>query len=97
MNRIAKLLSIAGFLVFSHYPGTVFSAGGGAVLSDPNAMKGEHFHPQGKMPSQHTVRLQNRQRQTLPFSDKRDFDEARRRFIAAPPYKQIMADAGQVA
>ena len=34
---------------------------------------------------------------TLPFDDKRDFDEAKKGFIAEPPYKQIMADAGQVA
>ena len=29
---------------------------------------------------------------TLPFEDKRDFDEAGKGFIAAPPFKQIMAD-----
>jgi alkyl sulfatase BDS1-like metallo-beta-lactamase superfamily hydrolase len=36
-------------------------------------------------------------RQTLPFEDKRDFEEAQKGFIAAPPYKQIMAEAGNVA
>ena len=57
----------------------------------------EHFHPKGKMPSTFTVELQNGLRQTLPFEDKRDFEEAKRGFIAAPPYKQIMAEAGHVA
>jgi alkyl sulfatase BDS1-like metallo-beta-lactamase superfamily hydrolase len=41
--------------------------------------------------------MQNRMRQTLPFDDTRDFDEAKRGFIAAPDYTQIMAEAGHVA
>ncbi len=32
-----------------------------------------------------------------PFADKRDFEEARKGFIAAPTYNKIMADAGNVA
>jgi alkyl sulfatase BDS1-like metallo-beta-lactamase superfamily hydrolase len=56
-----------------------------------------HFHPKGKQPSTFTLELRNGLKATLPFSDKRDFDEAARGFIAAPPYKQIMADAGHVA
>jgi alkyl sulfatase BDS1-like metallo-beta-lactamase superfamily hydrolase len=76
---------------------SVYAAGGGAVLSDPNAMKGKHFHPDGKMPSSYTIDMQEKHRKTLPFIDKRDFEEAKRGFIAAPPYKQIMAEAGHVA
>ena len=34
---------------------------------------------------------------TLPFDDERDFLEAKKGFIAAPGYKQIMAEAGHVA
>ena len=56
-----------------------------------------HFDPQGKPPSTFTLELRNGLKATLPFSDKRDFDEAAKGFIAAPPYKQIMADAGHVA
>ena len=56
-----------------------------------------HFDPQGKPPSTFTLELRNGFKATLPFSDKRDFDEAAKGFIAAPPYKQIMADAGNVA
>jgi alkyl sulfatase BDS1-like metallo-beta-lactamase superfamily hydrolase len=33
----------------------------------------------------------------LPFEDTRDFEEAKRGFIAAPDYKQIMAEAEHVA
>ena len=32
----------------------------------------------------------------LPFDDTRDFDEAKKGFIAAPPYKQILKDDGTV-
>ena len=56
-----------------------------------------HFHPKGKMPSKFTIELQKGLRATLPFEDQRDFEEAKRGFIAAPPYKQIMAEAGNVA
>ena len=57
----------------------------------------QHFHPKGKMPSKFTIELQKGLRAALPFEDKRDFDEAKRGFVAAPPYKQIMAEAGNVA
>ena len=57
----------------------------------------KHFDPQGKPPSTFTLELRNGVKAELPFSDKRDFDEAKKGFIAAPPFKQIMADAGHVA
>ena len=77
--------------------GAAVAAGGGSVLTDPGAMQGKHFHPQGKMPSKFTIELRNGVRATLPFEDERDFGEAKKSFIAEPPYKQIMADAGHVA
>ncbi|WP_082677545.1 alkyl/aryl-sulfatase [Ruegeria profundi] len=57
----------------------------------------EHFHPKGKAPSEHTLRILAEARETLPFSDTRDFDEQARGLIAEMPQKQIMADAGHVA
>jgi len=73
---------------------TSFAAGGGAIITaDPS----KHFDPKGKLPSKFTVELQNGLRKALPFEDKRDFEEAKKGFIAAPPYKQIMAEAGNVA
>jgi len=57
----------------------------------------KHFDPKGKMPSEYTVTLREIQKKALPFADRRDFDEAKRGFIAAPEYKQIMAEAGNVA
>ena len=56
----------------------------------------KHFHPKGKMPSKYTIEAQKQQRKILPFSDKSDFEEAKRGFIAAPDYKQIMGENGKV-
>ena len=83
-------LSIAMFAMTM----SCFAAGGGEIVkADPN----KHFDPKGKLPSEFTIEFQNGQRKTLPFEDKRDFDEAKKGFIAAPEYKQIMAEAGHVA
>jgi alkyl sulfatase BDS1-like metallo-beta-lactamase superfamily hydrolase len=57
----------------------------------------EHFHPKGNPPSKHTIAKLAQARATLPFSDKQDFEEYKKGFIAAPEYKKIMADAGHVA
>ena len=57
----------------------------------------EHFHSLGTLPSPATVSVQAAQRAGLPFDDDRDFAEARRGFLVAPGYRQIMAEAGHVA
>ena len=72
------------------------AAASAADSSDADAQP-QHFDAKGKLPSTFTLELRNGLKATLPLSDKRDFDEAARGFIAAPPYKQIMADAGHVA
>ena len=56
-----------------------------------------HFHPLGNPPTEHTIALQEQLRQSLPFADTRDIEEAARGFIAAPDYTQIMAEKGTVA
>jgi alkyl sulfatase BDS1-like metallo-beta-lactamase superfamily hydrolase len=92
-KTIAILFSISA--AYGLHP--AFAAGGGGVISDPGAMEGKHFDAKGKMPSIYTIELQNGLRKTLPFEDKRDSEEAKKGFIAAPAYKKIMADAGNVA
>ena len=69
------------------------AAGGEIVKSDPT----KHFDSKGKLPSKFTAEAQMQQRAILPFEDKRDFEEAKKGFIAAPDYKQIKAEAGHVA
>ena len=60
------------------------------------AQEPQHFSPKGKMPSKYTIEAQQHQREILPLADKRDFEEAKRGFIAAPPYRKITNDKGDV-
>ncbi|MEM1316551.1 MAG: MBL fold metallo-hydrolase, partial [Pseudomonadota bacterium] len=69
----------------------------GVARAQGTAPLAGHFHPKGKAPSAHTLRVLAEARQTLPFSDARDFDEQARGLIAEMPQKRIMADAGHVA
>ena len=93
--KINKMLSfVFGIMFCVSINCTCFAAGGGGVIkTDPT----KHFDPKGKLPSEFTIELQNGLRKSLPFEDKRDFEEAKKGFIAAPEYKQIMAEAGHVA
>ncbi|MCG8635754.1 MAG: MBL fold metallo-hydrolase, partial [Desulfobacterales bacterium] len=92
---MAKNIFLVICLSFIHM--STFAAGGGGVKTDPGAGAGKHFHPKGKLPSVYTIESQKHQRGILPFSDKRDFEESQKGFIAAPAYKKIMAEAGHVA
>ena len=87
--------SVLSFLL----PVTAQAQGPGASLipADGGASVAHHFDPLGKEPSKFTLELRNGLKAELPLDDKRDFDESKRGFIAEPPYKQIMADAGHVA
>ncbi|MBW2670042.1 MAG: MBL fold metallo-hydrolase, partial [Deltaproteobacteria bacterium] len=93
--KIKTMLTLVFSILFlSGLNCTAFAAGGGGVITtDPT----KHFDPKGKLPSEFTIELQNGFRKSLPFEDKRDFEEAKKGFIAAPEYKQIMAEAGHVA
>ena len=55
-----------------------------------------HFHPKGKPPSEHTLKVLEQARATLPFSDKRDFEEEKKGFIAAPESWKILGKDGNV-
>jgi alkyl sulfatase BDS1-like metallo-beta-lactamase superfamily hydrolase len=76
--------------------GTMLGEGSAQAQEAPQPLAG-HFHPNGKAPSVHTVRVLEEARASLPFADESDFAEWERGFIAAPPSLQIMADAGNVA
>jgi alkyl sulfatase BDS1-like metallo-beta-lactamase superfamily hydrolase len=56
-----------------------------------------HFDKKGLDPSSFTVARWEELKSTLPFEDKRDFEEAKKGFIAEPGYRKIMAEAGTVA
>jgi len=97
MRKERRFTLALACVLLSGFTGAAIAAGGGTVQPDPGASEGKHFHPKGKAPSKYTIELQNGLRKTLPFEDKRDFEEAKRGFIAAPAYKKIMAEAGNVA
>jgi len=56
-----------------------------------------HFHTKGKAPSKFTLDVLKRAKATLPFADKRDFEEHTKGLIAPMKDLKIMADAGHVA
>ena len=75
----------------------LFAADANGVTPDPTSTPSAHFDSKGKAPSSYTIELQKGLRQTLPFTDTRDFEESKKGFIAAPSYTRIMAEAGNVA
>lgn len=86
---------------------TSIIASTGALLSacenvgDPNAAAENiaavnHFDPKGKGPSKHTLSVWENWKKTLPFDDKRDFEEVAKGFIAAPDFRQIKNADGRV-
>ncbi len=83
--------------------GAAFAVAGHSVLNEnsaraqaPAPLNG-HFHPKGKAPSRFTLDVLKRAKATLPFADKRDFEEQKKGFIAPMKDLKIMADAGHVA
>jgi len=64
----------------------------GNALAQP-----EHFHPKGKLPSEHTKKVLEASKAKLNFADTRDFDEQKKGFIAAPESRVIQAEAGHNA
>src|SRR4249919_1025595 len=84
--------------------GTAFAVAGHLVLEDSPARAQvatvplkEHFHPKGKAPSKHTLEVLKKAKATLPFADKRDFEEQSKGLIAPMTDLKIMADGGHVA
>ncbi len=93
--RISKAV-LQGLVIVSAAGFAASAQAQGAAVGNPPAQV-KHFDPNGGPPSTFTLELRKGITATLPFADMRDFDEAKKGFIAEPPYKQIMADAGQVA
>lgn len=93
MSLQKRTSALASLLVLAMTSPVAASGRGAVIKADPNT----HFDPQGQQPSAFTIEAQKQIRAELPFTDKRDFEESRRGFIAAPPYRKIMADTGQVA
>jgi alkyl sulfatase BDS1-like metallo-beta-lactamase superfamily hydrolase len=93
MPRFATAIVVAAAILFSAAAGAAGGAGGEIEYADPD----KHFHPKGKPPSEHTLKVIRDARERMPFDDTRDFDEARKGFIAPLQSKVIEADAGHTA
>jgi len=90
MRRVLVILLIHAFLP----SGVALAAGAGGYSG--GASSTEHFHPKGKPPSEHTLKVLEREKKTLPLSDKRDFDDQKKGFIAAPDFWQIKGATGNI-
>jgi len=83
--------------------GAAFAVTGQALLEGQPALAQElpghqgHFHPKGKAPSKFTKEILTQAKASLPFADKKDFEEQEKGFIAPMKDLKIMADAGHVA
>ena len=82
MKKFAKIVSVVAL---------------SGIWASSSVAEIEHFHPKGKPPSEHTLKVLEASRATLPFADTRDFDEEQKGFIAAPKSGKIMGNAGNVA
>ena len=89
----ARYFFVLPFLI----PILLFAAGGGTSTLPYAESPDEHFHPKGKPPSQYTLQVIQEARKTMPFSDKQDYEEAEKGFIAPLNSKIIQADAGHTA
>lgn len=81
----------------SHINRRVSSILFGAALGAVTATGAYAQEQSRNQPTSHTLEIMEQLRDSLPFEDDRDFAEAKRGFIAAPAYKQIMAEKGNVA
>ena len=91
---LAAQLAMAGELAADATPGA--RPAGAKAVPVGAASGASHFSPKGKLPSPHTVASQARAKESLPFADRRDFEEARRGFVAAPDYREVRNAAGEV-
>ena len=85
--RLTRTLSVASAIAIATSVATSSHAGD----------IGAHFDPKGKPPSSFTIEVLREAGATLPFADKRDFEEQAKGFIAPAEELKIMADDGHVA
>ena len=97
LNTAVVALACATVVVLFASAAQPIMAAGGAAGEIQKVDPSQHFHPKGKPPSEHTLKVLQKARDTMPFSDTRDFDEAKKGFIAPLNSMIVEADAGHVA
>jgi alkyl sulfatase BDS1-like metallo-beta-lactamase superfamily hydrolase len=83
--------SVPAFAVAGHL---LMDSNGANAATAPVA--DDHFHPVGKEPSEFTKAIIHQARASLPFDDKRDFEEEKKGLIAKPNFTQIKDEEGNV-
>ena len=74
----------------------VYAAAPGSSTLPYAESSDKHFHPKGKPPSAHTLKVIRAARERMPFSDRRDFEEAEKGFIAPLKSMVIQADGSHL-
>jgi alkyl sulfatase BDS1-like metallo-beta-lactamase superfamily hydrolase len=97
LRRSAALVASVTLSVVLSGPAISVAASGGSSTLPYAESPDEHFHPKGKPPSEHTLKVIRQARERMPFDDTRDFDEAKKGFIAPLKSEIIEADAGHTA
>jgi len=95
-SRRTAIFASFGWLTALFVAFAIQAAGSGSgeiQYADPDV----HFHPKGKLPSEHTLAIIRKARETMPFADRQDFEEAEKGFIAPLNSMIVKADAGHVA
>lgn len=97
VGRVSRRVFVQSLAAFAASPSIPLVLGTAAVATDfAMAQEPSPSGSKGKTPSRYTVQAQQQQRKILPLADKQDFAEAKRGFIAAPAYRKIMNDKGDV-
>jgi alkyl sulfatase BDS1-like metallo-beta-lactamase superfamily hydrolase len=96
-NGISRAIALVGVTIAGCSQSETPQQSAAADTPSSAVIAEDHFHPKGKEPSEHTLKIFEQARQTLPFSDRQDFEEWERGFIARREDLKIMADAGNVA
>jgi alkyl sulfatase BDS1-like metallo-beta-lactamase superfamily hydrolase len=97
MRRLSLLTAVSVFFLLVSCNQANVKSEATDSASAPVAGASGHFDKKGLDPSSFTVAKWEELKSTLPFDDKRDFEEAKKGFIAEPSYRKIMAEAGTVA
>ena len=93
--KFCKIAQLSAILIAANALGLAHAANDGVNPFAEGAPG--HFHLEGKPPSKFTLELNDQVKKSLPFEDVRDFEESQKGLIAKPPFKKIMAEAGNVA
>ena len=78
------MMKTLGYLLFALTIAVAVLTLAACSPSETPVVAEDHFHPKGKPPSKYTIEIIEKARATMPFSDKRDFEEQKKGFIAAP-------------